>query len=119
MSRNKKAQKATRKAEEKELYGNIVVVTVGCKQCPVNEEYRVLSREEADIQANVIGEVIECPSCHGKWILRRVQMQGEILQDTQEWRVSPMFVPILSSFDIKTLNIMDVPVAMIEDEKED
>jgi len=121
MSKNKKTQQKTKKTEEKELYGNVIVVTVGCKECPVNDEYRIFSREESDAAVKAVGKVIECANCHGKWLLKRVQMRGVILdakQDAEEWRVAPLFVPILSSFDINTLNIMDVPISMIED-KED
>ena len=121
MSKNKKQneQKETKQVKEKELHGNVIVVTVGCKQCPVNDEYRTTNRQESEEAAKIVGKVIECSNCHGQWMLKRVQMRGVILEETQEWRVSPLFVPILSSFDIDTLNILDVPVSMIEDEKEE
>ncbi|MFH0753194.1 MAG: hypothetical protein V2A70_01360 [Candidatus Omnitrophota bacterium] len=118
MIKRKKQKTVT---QEEQINGNIVVVALGCKQCPPNKEYRVLSREESDLIASQTGKVIECPECHGRWLLRRVQICGTIWdtkQKKQEWRVAPLFVPILSSFDINTLNIMDVPISMIED-KED
>jgi photosystem II stability/assembly factor-like uncharacterized protein len=123
MHKNKKQNetKAAEQTEKQVLYGNVIVVTVGCKQCPVNEEYRTFSREESDEAAKKVGQVFECANCHGQWLLKRVQIRGVILeaeQDEEEWRVAPLFVPILSSFDINTLNILDAPVSMMED-KED
>ena len=111
------------KAEEKEeLTGNIVVMAIGCKECPSNQEYRISKREESDAAADAVGEVIDCASCHAKWLLKRVQVRGSILDSKpveEEWRVAPMFVPILSTFSMNRFNIVDVPVAMIEEEKED
>jgi len=113
--------KETKKeTKEKELTGNAIVVAIGCNQCPVNEEYRISSRDEADKVKKQIGKVIECPNCHGKWMLKRIQMRGVIIdaeQDAEEWRMLPLFVPILTSFDTATMNILDVPVSSIEDEE--
>ena len=108
--------------EEEELHGNIVVIAIGCKQCPSNQEYRISKREESDAAAEAVGKVIECPRCHGNWILKRVQVRGSILDAdhvTEEWRVAPLFIPILTSFGMNRFNIIDVPVSMIEEEKED
>lgn len=115
-------EQGTKEEEQEELTGNIVVVALGCKECPSNEEYRVSSCKEIDAPAEAVGKVYECAKCHGKWMLKRVQVRGSI-QDvetvTQEWRVAPMFVPILSTFGINRFNIVDVPVSMIEEKKED
>jgi hypothetical protein len=121
MNKNQNDQEVTKQSEEKELSGNVIVVIVGCGRCPVNEEYSIAGRDESDGIEKKVGQVIECASCHGRWMLKRIQMRGVIVdagQDAEEWRIAPLFIPILSSFDIKTLKILDAPVSMLKD-KED
>jgi len=115
--------KLTKEVEiPKELTGNILVTTIGCKQCPRNEEYRVFNKAETDEITRDIGKTTECANCHGKWILKRVQLRAVILDtesdetDSEEWRVSPLFIPVMASFNIKTLEIVDVPVSLLDDD---
>ncbi len=110
------------KEEQEELSGNIVVIAIGCKQCPSNQEYQVSNCEEADTASEAVGKVIECARCHSRWLLKRMQVRAMIQAADpviEEWRVAPMFVPILSTFGTDTITIVDVPVARIEDEKQD
>jgi len=121
MNKNQKTQKSTKQAEKQEVEGNVIVLTVGCGQCPINEEYSIASRDESGEIEKEVGQVIECATCHGRWMLKRIQMRGVIVdteQDAEEWRIAPLFIPILSSFDIKTLKILDAPVSMLKDEEE-
>lgn len=105
-----------------ELAGNVIVITVGCAQCPINEEYRIFSAEEAEKTKNEIGKVVECPNCKGQWLLKRIQMRGVIIdaeKDAEEWRVAPLYVPILTSFNPATMHILDVPMSLLKDDEEE
>ena len=105
--------------DEIEIKGNPVIVSVGCEKCPANLEVIAPTLEDVQIMRGMVGSTVECPNCKGRWTLERVQVRGLTEMDQDEWRVCPRYSPVISSFVIQNIILLEVPTKLLSESEEE
>jgi len=103
--------------DDVEINGNPAIVSIGCTQCPKNIEFSIEGMTGDGLSAfmKVVGKVIECPHCKGKWMWKSMQVRGIVEEETEEWRITPMYVPILDTFTGAGITLLETPCKLMDE----
>lgn len=111
-----------RKKMETTYEGVPVTVSIGCSECPESGEKRVSSLEELAEALKLLGQTITCPICGGKWTAELFQAKGmamlEAKRCSEEWRFVVTYTPIIHTFNLATMQVLDVHAQELTDSED-